>query len=113
MSTYDATLLPIGIPPNGVTSTTTRNSKPAFNNYLSVFAGHFASCTREGKGDTFAAGNTKYYLMRARDANAGGVTYRSWVVFGSPDFTASRYTGTYSGGSINFTDVTVAQQWMK
>lgn len=51
-----------------------------------------------------------YYKMRARDPDCGSITYRSWVVTGSPDYTAASYSGTRCGGTA-LTDITVAFKW--
>ena len=59
------------------------------------------------------AGEKKYYVMRGRDSNAAGVVYRSWTVVSQPDYGATFYTGPYSGGSLNLTDVTVIGTWQK
>lgn len=56
-------------------------------------------------------GPTTYYRMRARDVNAVELTYRYWTVTGAPDETAALYTGTYSGGSLNFSDITVIETY--
>jgi hypothetical protein len=53
---------------------------------------------------------TNYYAMRAIDPDAGSLTYRTWVVYGSPDTTAALYTGTRSGASA-LTNVVVVASW--
>ena len=40
-----------------------------------------------------------YYLMRGVDADAGTLTYVTWVVNGAPDTTGAQYTGAKAGGS--------------
>lgn len=61
-------------------------------------------------GDTFVTGDiiTTWYTMRAVDNNAGITpTYRVWKVTGTPDYDASRYDGPYSGGSVNFSSISI------
>ena len=53
---------------------------------------------------------TTYYAMRAVDPDAPTLTYRTWVVYGTPDTNGSRYTGTKSGNS-SLTKITVVAQW--
>ena len=53
---------------------------------------------------------TNYYAMRAIDPDAVSLTYRTWVVYGSPDTTAALYTGTRSGASA-LTNVVVVASW--
>lgn len=52
-----------------------------------------------------------YYVMRAIDDNAGTTppTYRMWVVANTPDYSVNEYYGPYSGGSINFSSVSVVE----
>lgn len=50
------------------------------------------------------------YLMRAEDANCPG-TIRYWQVVTTPDFTASRYIGTFCGASVNFINIHIAEYW--
>lgn len=40
-----------------------------------------------------------YYVMRGRDVDCVGLTYRYWVVVGSADTTGSQYTGAKCGVS--------------
>jgi hypothetical protein len=54
--------------------------------------------------------NTPYYAMRGVDADAGTLTYRSWVVSDSPDLTGALYGGTKSGGSP-LTNIQIVAKW--
>lgn len=114
MATYDSTLLTIGTAPSSVVSIAERNPRDNISNVFIVVSSSITSSVGpEHNYETFVGSDTKYYLMRAKDANTGSITYRSWIVFGYPDYAVERYTGAYSGGSINFTDVTVVSQWKK
>lgn len=53
---------------------------------------------------------TLYYRMRAKDLNAGGVSYLYWVVPDEPDKTGALYNGPYAGGYKNF-DISVIDEW--
>jgi hypothetical protein len=53
---------------------------------------------------------TTYYLMRARDPDCGSLTYRYWVVTGSPDTTGSKYTGARCG-SDPLVDIVIEVTW--
>lgn len=52
-----------------------------------------------------------YYLMRGIDVDAGSLTYRTWVVNGSPDTSGAQYTGTKSGGSP-LSSIAVVSSWL-
>jgi hypothetical protein len=54
--------------------------------------------------------NSNYYAMRGVDVDALSLTYRSWVVSGSPDITGALYTGDKSGSSP-LTNIQVVAQW--
>lgn len=54
--------------------------------------------------------NITYYAMRATDPDAPSLTYRTWIVYDTPDTNGSRYTGTKSGNSA-LTNITVVAQW--
>lgn len=54
--------------------------------------------------------NAVYYLMRGRDPDCGPLTFRYWVVFGSPDTTGAQYTGTRCGATP-LSNITVAHSW--
>ena len=62
-------------------------------------------------GEDYTTGTitTTFYTMRAVDNNAGTTppTYRVWKVTDKPDYDVSRYDGSYSGGSINFSSVVI------
>lgn len=53
----------------------------------------------------------RYHLMRAVDADASPLTYRTWVVMGSPDTTGAKYTGTKSGLSP-LSNIVVVTSWL-
>lgn len=42
---------------------------------------------------------TYYYIMRGIDPNCSSLTYRTWIVSGSPDITGSQYKGDKCGAS--------------
>ncbi len=56
-------------------------------------------------------GNTIHFKMRARDPDCPGVVYRTWVVTGSPDFSAAQYVGVRCGVSP-LTEIVVVNLWM-
>lgn len=56
-------------------------------------------------------GNTIHFKMRARDPDCPGVVYRTWVVTGSPDFSAAQYVGVRCGVSP-LTEIVVVDLWM-
>lgn len=56
-------------------------------------------------------GNTIHFKMRARDPDCPGVVYRTWVVMGSPDFSAAQYVGARCGVSP-LTEIVVVYLWM-
>ena len=57
-----------------------------------------------------AAINTTYFAMRAVDVDAPTLTFRTWVVKGSPDTTGALYSGAKSG-SNPLSNIQVAAQW--
>lgn len=66
----------------------------------------------DGELISFGAGGlappgTFLYKMRAIDLNCGSLTYRTWLALDEPDFTASQFSGTHCGGTINFSDITL------
>ena len=81
--------------------------------FLQVPTNNFSGEKVRSSLQTLAPATIIYYKMRARDANCGGgsPTYRTWVVQGTPDTLASRYTGAYCGVSVNFADITVVDSW--
>lgn len=58
-----------------------------------------------------SGGTVVWYRMWAWDVNAG--VERTWDVSNSPDYNASRYTGAFGGGSINFRDVFILLRYVK
>ena len=63
--------------------------------------------TISGSGSTL----TTYYQMRAVDPDCVlTLTYRSWIVTGSPDFTGAQYVGTRCGISP-LTNIVVVDTW--
>jgi hypothetical protein len=53
---------------------------------------------------------TTYYRMRAIDPDCGSLTYRTWTVTGSPDYSAASYSDTKCG-SNPLTNVIIAFSW--
>jgi len=51
-----------------------------------------------------------WYKMRARDPDCVSLTYRTWVVSGTPDYTAALYTGARCGATA-LTDITIVATW--
>lgn len=51
-----------------------------------------------------------YYKMRARDPDCGTLTYRTWIVTGTPDLTAALYAGARCGVSA-LVDIAVESTW--
>lgn len=54
---------------------------------------------------------TVHYLMRANDLNCGTLTYRTWVTTNTPDLTGASYSGAYCGGSLNLSNIVIADTW--
>lgn len=53
---------------------------------------------------------SNYYLMRAVDPDAATLTYRTWIVTGSPDANGAQYTGVKSGNNA-LTNIVVMANW--
>ncbi len=54
--------------------------------------------------------STVHFKMRARDPNCPGIVYRTWVVTGNPDFSATQYVGVRCG-VLPLTEVIVIDLW--
>lgn len=54
---------------------------------------------------------THYFKMRGKDIDCvGPLTYRSWVVTGTPDATGAQYTGPKCGASP-LAEITIEDKW--
>lgn len=59
---------------------------------------------------TAGVSSITYYLMRGRDVDCASLTYRSWVVTDSPDFSASQYSGTRCGVTA-LAEIIILETW--
>jgi hypothetical protein len=52
--------------------------------------------------------------MIGEDLNAAPtITHRTWLVDGTPDTDASRFSGPFSGGSPNIGEIAVLNTWQQ
>jgi len=61
---------------------------------------------------TISSGPTRYYAMRALDAN--NILFSdqvSWVVPYFPDYTGQYYKGPYAGPFLNLMDIVAVSTW--
>lgn len=74
--------------------------------------GHYV--VHSGSSQTFetpiVVSVTNYYKMRGKDVDCVSLTYRTWVVSGSPDPTGALYVGSRCGVTP-FAEVVIAEAW--
>lgn len=59
---------------------------------------------------TFPPVVVRYYKMRGQDVDCGPLTYRTWIVTDTPDYTGVQYTGPRCGATP-FAHVAIADTW--